>query len=193
MSTRKHEPAASAGTGQADKAIASSDWAVGARCHHRQAGDRAVSGRPTAIGTQRRLQALMARGWSLQSLARAEGLRAPQLARALENSAVITPKLAADVSTAYDRLWNADPPRRTEVERQLADAAGEAARIRGWVPPLAWDDDQIESWLPSRSEAGNAVPEPACARPTWPRTRSSFVPRAATRRPVSVSSLGDSA
>jgi len=99
-----------------------------------------VSSRPTAIGTQRRLQALMTRGWSLQ----AEGLRAPQLARALENSAVITPKVAAGVSAAYDRLWNAEPPRRTEVERQLADAAGDAARIRGWVPPLAWDEDQID-------------------------------------------------
>jgi hypothetical protein len=86
----------------------------------------------------------MTRCWSLQVMARAEGLRAPQLARALENPGVITPKLVAEVSAAYDRLWKAEPPRRTEVERQLADAAGDAARIRGWAPPLAWDDDQID-------------------------------------------------
>jgi len=78
-----------------------------------------VSSGPTAIGTQRRLQALMTQGWWLQAVARAEGLRAPQLGSALENSAVITPKLAAEVSAAYDKLWNAEPPRRTEVERQL--------------------------------------------------------------------------
>ena len=119
-----------------------------------------MSSRPTAIGTQRRLQALMTRGWSLQ----AEGLRAPQLARALENSAVITPKVAAGVSAAYDRLWNAEPPRRTEVERQLADAAGDAARIRGWAPPLAWDDDQIDK--------PGAEPEPGWERGSRTTMRS---------------------
>jgi len=123
-----------------------------------------VGRRPTAIGTQRRLRALMTRGWSLQAVARAEGLRAPQLARALENSAVITPKLTAAVSAAYDRLWNAEPPRRTEVERQLADAAGDAARIRGWAPPLAWDDDQIDK--PS------AEPEPDWERGSRTSMRS---------------------
>ena len=123
-----------------------------------------MSSRPTAIGTQRRLQALMAQGWSLQAIARAEDLRAPQLARALENFAVITPKLAADVSAAYDRLWNAEPPRRTEVERQLADAAGDAARIRGWVPPLAWDEDQIDKL--------SAEPEPGWERGSRTTMRS---------------------
>ena len=55
------------------------------------AGDRAPRSAPTAAGTQRRLQALMARCWSLQAIAHAESLRALQLARALENPAVITP------------------------------------------------------------------------------------------------------
>jgi len=156
MSSRKREAAVSAGTGQPDNAIASSARAAGTRSCGRRAGGRAVSGRTTAIGTQRRLQALMTRCWSLQAIARAEGLRAPQLARALENPAVITPKLAADVSAAYDRLWNVKPPRQTQAERDLADAAGKAARIRGWAPPLAWDDDQIDR--------PDAEPEPGWKR-----------------------------
>ena len=164
MSTCKRERAFTAGTGQPDSAIGSSPWDAGARGCDRRAGGSAISGRPTAIGTQRRLQALMTGCWSLQAIARAEGLRAPQLARALENPAVITPKLAADVSAAYDRLWNAEPPRRTEVERQLADAAGDAARIRGWVPPLAWDDDQIDKL--------SAEPEPGWERRSRTNMRS---------------------
>jgi hypothetical protein len=127
-------------------------------------GDRSPSSRPTAAGTQRRLQALMARGWSLQAIARAEGLRAPQLARALEDPALITPKLAADVSAAYDRLWNVEPPQQTEAERDLADAAAEAARIRGWAPPLAWDDDQIDQ--------PGAEPEPGWERSSRTTMRS---------------------
>jgi len=74
-----------------------------------RAADRSPTGRPTAAGTQRRLQALMARCRSLQAIVRAEGLRAPQLARALEDPALITSTLAADVNAAYDRLWNIEP------------------------------------------------------------------------------------
>ena len=101
-------------------------------------------GDPSPIGTQRRLQALMSRSWSLQAIARVEGLRAPQLSRALENPATITPKLAAEVSSAYDRLWDAEPPYSTQAERDLGDAAVEQARLHGWAPPLAWEDDQID-------------------------------------------------
>jgi len=164
MSSRKRERAVSAGTGQPDNTIASSARAAGTRNCGRRAGGRAVSGKPTAIGTQRRLQALMTQCWSLQAIARAEGLRAPQLARALENRAVIMPKLAADVSAAYDRLWNVESPRQTPAERDLADAAVEAARIRGWAPPLAWDDDQIDK--------PGAEPEPGWERGSGTSMRS---------------------
>lgn len=99
---------------------------------------------PTAAGTQRRIQALMTRSWSLHAIACATGLRAPQLARALEDPATITPRLAADMRAAYDRLWNTEPPRETQADRELADTASQTARLRGWAPPLAWDDDQID-------------------------------------------------
>jgi hypothetical protein len=147
-----------------DSVFASGRGSAGTKESLTQAGDRSPSSRPTAAGTQRRLQALMARCWSLQTIAHAEGLRAPQLARALENPAVITPKLAADVSAAYDRLWNIEPPRRTQSERDVADAAGEAARIQGWAPPLAWDDDQIDK--------PRAEPEPGWERSSRTNMRS---------------------
>ena len=100
---------------------------------------------PTAAGTQRRLQALMARSWSMQAIAQETGLRAPQLARAVENPATVTPKLATEVTAAYDRLWDKTPPSATPVQQELMQAAETAARLRGWAPPLAWDDDQIDN------------------------------------------------
>lgn len=120
------------------------------------AGDRAMPAGPSAAGTQRRLQALMACSWSLEAVAHAEGLRPLQLARALEDPAVITPALAASVSKAYDRLWNAAPPRATGAERERADAAARTAHARGWAPPAAWDDNLIDK--------PGAVPEPGWER-----------------------------
>ncbi len=99
---------------------------------------------PTAIGTQRRIQALMTRSWALAAIARDSGLRAPQLARALENPATITPKLAAKMSVAYDQLWGKEPPRSTQHEREIAAAACALALDGDWAPPLAWDDEQID-------------------------------------------------
>jgi hypothetical protein len=103
-----------------------------------------MRGEPTPVGTQRRLQALMRQSWSLDAIARAGGLRGPQLERALANPATITPRLSVDVSAAYDRLWDARPPRATPTERDAGDAAASLARTRGWAPPLAWEDDEID-------------------------------------------------
>lgn len=99
---------------------------------------------PTPAGTQRRLQALMARSWAMQAIAHETGLRAPQLARALENPATITPKLADGVIAAYDQLWDKTPPRATPAQQELAEAAEATAQLRGWAPPLAWDEEHID-------------------------------------------------
>lgn len=87
----------------------------------------------------------MSRSWSVRAIARAGSLRGPQLERALENPATITPKLAVDVSAAYNHLWDATPPRETQKDRDAADAVAGLARTRGWPPPLAWEDDQIDN------------------------------------------------
>jgi hypothetical protein len=98
----------------------------------------------THAGTHRRLHALMNRSWSLPAIARATALRALQLARVIENPATITPRLAVEVSAAYDQLWDAAPPLATQADRDLADAAGVRARECGWARPVAWDDELID-------------------------------------------------
>lgn len=107
---------------------------------------------PTPAGTQRRLQALMARSWSIKAIAHETGLRAPKLARALENPATITPKLADGVIAAYDKLWDKTPPRDTPAQRELAEAAETVARQRSWAPPAAWDDEHIDDPMAKPAE-----------------------------------------
>jgi hypothetical protein len=99
----------------------------------------------------------MARGWSIPAVAAVTGMRPLQLGRALENGECITPTLAAAVSDTYDKLWDQPPRLVSEADRNLGTASAELARQNGWAPPLAWDDDQIdspdgrpaESWQPS--------------------------------------------
>jgi hypothetical protein len=122
-----------------------------------RARSRAHLSGATPSGTQRRLQALMACGWSVPAIARATGMRPLQLARALGNGDSITPKLATAVREAYDKLWDRSPVFANEADRGLGAASAHLAHKSGWAPPQAWDDDQIdkpdgrpaEGWQPS--------------------------------------------
>ena len=100
--------------------------------------------KPSATGTQRRIQALMARAWSPGAIERAAGIPAASIRRALADKQRITPALAAAVSRAYDRLWDQQPPRGTSRQRSAAEAHLEHAQRCGWAPPMAWDDDEID-------------------------------------------------
>jgi hypothetical protein len=102
----------------------------------------------------------MARSWSPEAIERAAGIPASAMREALEQPAGITPRLAVVVAQAYDRLWDRDPPYATAGDRQAADAARAHAGARGWAPPMAWDDDQID--LPDGKPAPDWKPG-ACA------------------------------
>ena len=95
-------------------------------------------------GTYRRLQALVARGWSQSKLAQqlgidptnigpiVYGLRPPQVAT------------VRAVRSLYERLWDKPPPESTHRDKIAASRARRQAEKHGWVPPLAWDDDAID-------------------------------------------------
>ena len=99
------------------------------------------------IGTRRRLQALTTLGWSPPELAVHAGMH-PGVVRRLrsdegshpsyaDTAAVLT--LTRDrVGVVYDRLWAVPSvgPKATVMRRM--------ALRRGWLPPLAWDDDTID-------------------------------------------------
>jgi hypothetical protein len=119
-----------------------------ARDHRDAPADRpamsAVRPAPSPPGTQRRLQALMARAWSPRTVESATGIPAGDISRILANERNVTPELAVAVARAYDQLWDREPPRSTREDRHTASAALARAHRRGWAPPMAWDDDQLD-------------------------------------------------
>lgn len=97
-----------------------------------------------ATGTIRRLQALVAVGWSQVRLARALGINRPNFTRFMAQDKVRVTTAQA-VRDLYARLWDAPPPAGTGYERNGRRIALRYAASRGWVPPAAWDDDEIDS------------------------------------------------
>jgi DNA-binding CsgD family transcriptional regulator/DNA-binding Xre family transcriptional regulator len=96
-----------------------------------------------AIGTRRRLQALVAIGWSRAELGRRIGVT-PQNFTSLLATGQVTVRTAAAVRALYDALSMQprsadDHPTRININR-----ARHSAAAAGWVPPLAWDDEDID-------------------------------------------------
>lgn len=96
-----------------------------------------------ATGTRRRLQALVALGWSRSEVARRSGLNENTIGRAMvrDGCALAT---ARAVHRVYEELWDQQPPIDTGEQRcSVSHARREAAR-KGWALPMLWDDDTID-------------------------------------------------
>ena len=90
-------------------------------------------------GVQRRLQALVARGWSMRRLGDAIGVSCSNFGGLLERDHV-TARTHRTICEVYEKLWAQNPPAHTAAERGAVVRAKHYAEERGWVPPLAWDD-----------------------------------------------------
>jgi transcriptional regulator with XRE-family HTH domain len=99
--------------------------------------------RVNALGTQRRLQALIAAGWTQTALAERLGMTPSNFGAMLQR-----PNVSADTARAvvrlYDDLWDEPPPTGTPRADAIARQARKYAERRRWAPPLAWDDDAID-------------------------------------------------
>lgn len=96
-----------------------------------------------ATGTVRRLRALVALGWSQAKLAQRLGLTPSNFTTTINADRVLV-RTARAVRGLYDELWNQAPPEDTHREKLAASRARNLASARGWVSPLAWDDDSID-------------------------------------------------
>jgi predicted transcriptional regulator len=92
-----------------------------------------------ATGTRRRLQALIAIGWTHRALAAELCRSATSLTRSMASGAV-TARTARRVSDLYERLWDLQPPHATDDELAAFNAARALAASHSWPPPMAWDD-----------------------------------------------------
>lgn len=106
-------------------------------------------GRPSpnrlpAIGTSRRLQALMTSGWSCARIAERIGVSRGAV-QSLLGRRTVSAVRAAQISAMYDELWDQRPPLSNKGDRVSYARARSEARARGFHPPLAWDDDEIDN------------------------------------------------
>lgn len=92
-----------------------------------------------ARGVHRRLQALVARGWSQSKLAERIGIH-PTNFTALMQRGLVKVSTHREVAALFEELWDQLPP-----HTQWHDAAAFTrtlgfAKARRWLPPMAWDD-----------------------------------------------------
>lgn len=104
--------------------------------------EQVATGYVNSAGTHRRLQALMANGWPQLRLGPHIGLH-PVYVGAVLRQTRIYGTTAMNVAAAYDRLWNQDP-RQHGVNVGTYKKIRSLARVNGWAPPGAWDDDTID-------------------------------------------------
>ncbi|MFI6587479.1 hypothetical protein [Embleya sp. NPDC050493] len=102
-----------------------------------------------ATGTRRRIQALIALGWTRRALAEHLG-RTPAQVGILTRARLVHARTATDVRTLYDRLSMTSGPH---------DQARAEAAARGWTPPLAWDEGTLDD--PTAEPDPGATPTPA--------------------------------
>ncbi|MDX5526108.1 hypothetical protein PV677_36170 [Streptomyces sp. DE06-01C] len=95
-----------------------------------------------AVGTHRRLQALMVAGWPMERIAAALGQRNSNMAALMLRPQVIV-RTALTVQGLYDQWWRSDPRAHGVDSQAYAAARKQAARL-GWAPVGAWDDDTID-------------------------------------------------
>ena len=95
--------------------------------------------RVPALGTHRRLQALVACGWSLSRIAVKLGMDPTNMAPLMSRESV-TLRTAREVAELYEELWNCRPTASTRFEQAGITRAIRFASARRWVPPLGWDD-----------------------------------------------------
>lgn len=109
-----------------------------------------------ATGTRRRMQALVAIGWSISRLG--EQLAITNIHATIKHDQVYA-RTAIAVRDLYARLWDTPPPETTHRERYAASRSRNYAKAHGWLRPIWWDDDTIEdpTFLPS-VEVGRGSP-----------------------------------
>ncbi len=87
------------------------------------------------LGTQRRLHALSALGWTWKDIAAEVGTSRSNVEKwANDDRLFVYASTAAGVAEVYDRLC------MTPRDGWVGERTRKAARAKGYVPPLAWDD-----------------------------------------------------
>jgi transcriptional regulator with XRE-family HTH domain len=95
-------------------------------------------------GARRRIQALIAHGWTASALADRLNMTPGNFGRIQHGGHDMHADTVRRIRALYDDLWNQAPPERTATEKRAASRARNLAARYGWLPALSWDDDSID-------------------------------------------------
>lgn len=113
-----------------------------------------------ARGTHRRLQALVARGWSQSKLSDRLGVNRGNFGVMMKRTRV-TVALHRQVEVLFDEIWDQMPPHTAWRDSIAYSRTVRYARERRWLPPLAWDDIDNDPEPPIAEEPDDTIDEMA--------------------------------
>lgn len=148
--------------------------------------DLAPGAKVPAIGSRRRLEALMWNGWSGSSLAHRLGVEPANLFY-FRGTTTVTQATHDAVVALFDELWDVAPPCATHREKISVARTKRLARERNFAPPAAWDDLDDPAESPTLGVAGRATLDPSEA--IWLLTNGVAPIEAASRLGVRLGSL----
>lgn len=93
-----------------------------------------------ATGTKRRLEALVALGWTYGAIAERAGITTSGVHKAINRYTTIRREVAEKYAAVYEEMSMTLPPTITRTQKRDASYARTVARKRGFLPPLVWDD-----------------------------------------------------
>ncbi|QXT62728.1 hypothetical protein [Tessaracoccus palaemonis] len=105
--------------------------------------DVAPGVRVDATGVRRRVQALVAAGWSKQQIARRLGIAPGNMN--LDIAATVTGNTRDRVIELYNTMRREAPPADDQYGRSAATRSRNYAQTRGWVTADAWDAESIDN------------------------------------------------
>lgn len=106
--------------------------------------DPADGARVSTLGATRRLQALVALGWSQHKLSERLGVLPGNATPLFKATGDITVKRDRQVRDLYEQLAMTLPPATNQRERISVSRARNHAKANGWLPPLAWDEERMD-------------------------------------------------
>lgn len=96
----------------------------------------------SSAGTRRRLQALSAMGWNYKEVGQKYGKDASVLSNlsVQKNKDSVYPDTAEKITAIYDEMAMIPPE-----DDWLHNRTSRQARERGYLPPLCWEDEDIDN------------------------------------------------
>lgn len=101
--------------------------------------DLAAGALVPSLGTHRRVQALVARGWSMSKIGARLGVDSSNFTTMMGRSSV-TSGFALKIAALFEEIWNVDPPHEEWRDLIAYNRSLSYAAARRWLAPLAWDD-----------------------------------------------------